>query len=175
MMKKGRSDGFTLVELLITVGIMIILTAIGLGNFNFSRIKGKDAKRKADLTQLARAIETFNEDFGFYPESDVDGNILGCNPSGDISTFNICPWGTALEGYPRGGTEKQTYIAEISEDPNSTRRYFYESDQVSFSLYAALENDLDPHYQSDLTPDCNSGGSSIKCNYRLTNIGVEEP
>ena len=56
-------------------------------------------------------------------------------------------------------------------DPDGDQNYYYEAgaDGNSFSLYAALENDQDPSYRTDLTQAC---GSGVTCNYQVTDSGV---
>ncbi len=55
--KEGQKWGFTLMEVMIAIAIIGILTSAALGSFISSQIKGRDARRKADLQQLARALE----------------------------------------------------------------------------------------------------------------------
>ena len=51
-----KSNGFTLVELLIAVAIVGILTAIALPSYNSSVVKGSRASVQTELMQIA-AIE----------------------------------------------------------------------------------------------------------------------
>ena len=64
-MKEER--GFTLIELLIIIIILGFLTALISGNYITSLQKGRDAKRKNDLAQIQRALETYYEDNKAYP------------------------------------------------------------------------------------------------------------
>ncbi len=68
----NKEKGFTLMELLIVIAIMGILAAVGLGNFTYSLKKGRDAQRKSDLGQIARALEAYaNDNKGAYPADDT--------------------------------------------------------------------------------------------------------
>ena len=60
--------GFTLVELLVAITILVILTGIGFGTFSRSQKKARDGQRKSDLHQLQQALETYaNDHSGKYP------------------------------------------------------------------------------------------------------------
>jgi len=54
-----KNKGFTLVEMLVVVGIIAILVTIAIvGTFN-ARQKARDARRKADLITISKALESF--------------------------------------------------------------------------------------------------------------------
>ena len=62
MMRK--TGGFTLVELLVVIGIMMVLTTITVSQFTTARLRAADVQRKADLTSLSRALLAyFNANF----------------------------------------------------------------------------------------------------------------
>lgn len=62
-MKKG----FTLVELLVTIAIIAVLTAILLPNFLGARERAKDAQRIEDLGSIKTALRMYYNDFQSYP------------------------------------------------------------------------------------------------------------
>ncbi len=67
-MRLRWNKGFTMIELLIVVTIIGILATVGLGAaFGQSRRAAKDAKRKADISQLQIALESYRSDRKGYP------------------------------------------------------------------------------------------------------------
>lgn len=65
--KYSRSSGFTLIELLVVIAIIGLLASVVLVSLNSARSKSRDAKRLADVRQLASAIELYLNDNGTYP------------------------------------------------------------------------------------------------------------
>jgi prepilin-type N-terminal cleavage/methylation domain-containing protein len=68
-----RNTGFTLVELLITMTIMVILLVLVVVNLRSNQANARDDQRKADITAIAQQLETYYEagtpitDPGQYP------------------------------------------------------------------------------------------------------------
>lgn len=160
-----RIEGFTLMEMMIVVSIIMILSVVGLASFTFSRQKARDAQRKSDLAQIVRALETYANDFGSYPADDGSGQIAGCSAGGTSS----CLWGGDFVATYNGAS--QIYMKKLPEDPQSGSGYYYMSDGVDFELYSTLENNNDPYCRDDLASsgaDC-----GMECKYKVINSGVE--
>lgn len=162
-MKKG----FTLIELLVVIVIIGILASIGLGSFQSSQVKARDAKRKGELGQIARALEVYFNDKGAYPLSDVNGAILGC------ANASACVGAASWED------ENNTlYMVELPQDPRApTNIYNYvSSDGRSYQLYARLENnrDRDVHKDASNNPQVFSGVNcgDLECNYGIASTNT---
>ena len=65
----GESKGFTLMELLIVISLIMILAAIGLAGYRNSVISAKEAVLKEDLYRLRDSIDQHYADKGEYPAS----------------------------------------------------------------------------------------------------------
>ncbi len=169
----GRSGGFTLVELMVVIVIIGILTSIGIFAFQSSQQKSRDSRRKSELSQVAKALEMYNNDVGSYPASGTgadEGTMKGC---GD-TTKTVCAWGTSF-----ANTTKATYMIKLPVDPTSGRTYYYEKVSTGYRLYARLENlqDLSIPTIGSKTYDKNCGSSTsvVYCNYVITSPNVVEP
>ena len=69
-MKKLRNKnklGFTLIELLVVIAIIGLLASVVLLALNSARAKSRDAKRLADIRQIASAMELYFNDVNSYP------------------------------------------------------------------------------------------------------------
>ena len=64
---KNKKKAFTLLEILIVLGIIGLLLAMSAAAFMSARSTARDAKRKADLEQIRGALETYKADVGTYP------------------------------------------------------------------------------------------------------------
>jgi prepilin-type N-terminal cleavage/methylation domain-containing protein len=103
--------GFTLIEVLVTVTIMIILVGVVTRVAINASVTGRDADRQADLRALQAAVEAYRRDHGRYPP--------GCNAagtwSGEAGTEWACP-ASHNNQYITGLVPG--YINRLPNDPN---------------------------------------------------------
>lgn len=167
--------GFTLMEIMIAVAVMAIISGVGLTSFNFSLQKSRDSQRKSDLVLIAKAVQSYAGDFGFFPADDGEGNIMGCYDGS--ANHQKCTWGQAFLVYLGGA--QQAYLAKIPYDPNGKYYYHYEKNgETGFSLFSVLENTKDAFYRVDAGEDYGAGtifcGSpAVMCNYEYTEGGAK--
>ena len=123
-MKKQRS--FTLIELLVVIAIIGILAAIALPSLANVRAKARDARRLADLDQLAKAVELYFSDNNQYP----------IWTSGCLETPGN-PLITGTTSSPAFFTDK--YMKTIPKDPLPNKYcYYYKSDATGGNLKMGL-------------------------------------
>ena len=175
-MEKKTTAGFTLMELLIAITIMLIISGVSLSAFWQSQKKSRDSQRKSELAQIARALELFNEDFAEYPDSSPNGLIMGCQSVVGGMTIG-CNWESEFKAYPRD--VEVIYMKELPADPGNSYGYYYEKSGDEFYLYSVLENDQDATYNTVGWDASGSGpanecGESF-CRYKLSNAGVIYP
>jgi len=65
---RTQRRGFTLVELLIILGVMSALSTIVYYNVNEARAKSRDTQRMSDLSQIHLALRLYNDTYGSYPD-----------------------------------------------------------------------------------------------------------
>lgn len=120
-MKKG----FTLIELMVVVGIMALLYAIILPSIDKIRARSRDSRRIADVSQLRLAVEHYFNVYNKYP---VDINDDTKNSPAFISSGSV--------------------LSSVPTDPKSGSGYFYASycpsgTATGFHLGAGLEQPND--------------------------------
>lgn len=67
--RAARDSGFTLLELMIVVSIIMILLAMGAGRYQQSLLRSKEAALKHDLTTLRQCIDQYSLDKEAAPTS----------------------------------------------------------------------------------------------------------
>jgi general secretion pathway protein G len=107
---KKLSRGFTLIELLVVITIIGVLATVVLVNYQGSRAKARDSKRKQDVSTYQGAVEAFFDDYNVYPKAGGSSGaailLAGCP-----ATYpQIC---SGVGGNPAG----TRYIEQLVEDP----------------------------------------------------------
>ncbi|MDX9702113.1 MAG: type II secretion system protein GspG [Candidatus Auribacterota bacterium] len=74
---RGRQKGFTLIELMVSVAIMVVLAGIALPTMMFHYKKAKVTKATAQISRLESAIDQFKNDMGYYPPALTAGEYFG--------------------------------------------------------------------------------------------------
>ncbi len=76
--------GFTLIELMVSVAIIAMLTAIAMVSFSGANKKARDGRRKSDLEKMRISLEMYRQEAGHYPENiaDIVPNYLQEMPVG---------------------------------------------------------------------------------------------
>ncbi len=149
--------GFSLVELMVTITIISILSAIGYVSYSSAQVNARDSRRKQDLRSLQVAVELFNQTNKRFPCSGASWEVSGTTPPwiSDVAT-TACLGTTTTSLSPN-------YINPIPTDPKSnstsaplatgTYGYGYYSVNAAFGSCAMgtyyifvtqLENAADP-------------------------------
>lgn len=160
----GGKEGFVLSELLIVMAVIGVLAGslILIVNPVTQIGKANDAKRKSDLNQLQKALETYYQDYGRYP-SHIAGNYT-------------------INGTTGWGGSWPTYMSRLPADPVSGRTYVYYANATgqAYYLYAYLQAPKDPQMCFPATGTACAGATANgvsnscggTCNYGVSSANV---
>lgn len=152
-MKKlpAHTFGFTLVEILVVVGLLGILITISLSSFSNTLRKGRDSKRKSDLEQLRVAMELYRSENGSYP-----AGAAGSTEGALKSTLTVPVAYIGASVFPK--------------DPRSSSGYNYYYQQQSSSTYR-----LCTYLEVVIAGDPVCPGAAASCGAQNCNYGVSQP
>lgn len=124
--------GFTLIEILITLGIFLVILSIVIASISSARLGSRDGKRIADINQIRLALEQYYDACGQYPQSPLTtGSSSGCSGSTNLGNF----------------------ISQIPKDPLGSDYYYYPIGTsgvcYTYHISATLENSSHRELQSD--------------------------
>ena len=115
---KIQRNGFTLVEMMVTLFILALLTTIVAINVLPNQDKAMVQKAKADIAVLGQALETYRLDNLTYPDAGVGLQALVTPPS-------------------TGGSRTQGYIKKLPMDPwNRPYQYSVPGKNGAFDIYS---------------------------------------
>ena len=113
--KLAPDHGWTLIELLIVISIVMILAAMALTQYRNSILYAKEAALKSDLFLMRDAIDQYYADKGKYPESLqtlVSDSYLRALPR-DPFTNSADTWTTTTADPQPGQLSSQTGIYDV--------------------------------------------------------------
>jgi type II secretory pathway pseudopilin PulG len=80
------SRAFTLIELIVVFGLIIVLTGLVLSTVGYARKKGARARAETEIAAMAAACENYKADNGIYPRG-ANSDALDAQASGDPSQY----------------------------------------------------------------------------------------
>jgi len=175
----NKNKGFTLIELLVVIAVIGILAAVILASLNSARAKARDARRRADLRQIAVALELYRDTYGTYR---VAGTAWSGGGSGWFSYVN------APDGYPLSvgqGLKNAGFLSQEAIDPSNAviggegmprSGYMIFTDTDHYTLWANLENPsaatsatLNSCFFNDYNGYPSTAVASARMNYCISN------
>jgi len=129
-----KQKGFSLIELLVVIVIIILLGTVSVVALNDQRAKARDSQRISDIRQIRTALEFYRSDEGEYPVV-KDPLLLG--PGG---AAKLCAKGSgALVLATTPCQQETTYMANIAGDPLAGHKYFYTGTKEGFDISFSTE------------------------------------
>src|SRR6185437_11689408 len=72
-----RYRAFTLIELIVVIGIIIVLAGLVLSTAGYARKKGARARAETEIAAMSAAIENYKADNGIYPRGPASATTIG--------------------------------------------------------------------------------------------------
>ena len=97
---------FTIIELLITLSLIAILTAIGISNYNRTLQRSREADTKGNLGKIRSALSLYYSNLeGMYPQDDLtcirnDSRYLAMVPRANTEPYHRPSTEVTAEGTP---------------------------------------------------------------------------
>jgi prepilin-type N-terminal cleavage/methylation domain-containing protein len=142
-----KNKGFTLVELVVVMSIISLLASIITVNINGYMAKARDARRKADLRNIALALEIYYTSAGHYPIATIWYASCWASPGynwiPDNGNYN---WtGNVLSQQPHDPLDTCSYWSFSNQVTTLAYNYGYLSDTTGqkYILATRLENASD--------------------------------
>ena len=101
-----KDRGFTLIELLVVIAIIGILSSVVLASLNTARVRANEAKKKAELQQIALALNNYYLATG----------VLPANPT---------PYWNVADPTLSAALEP-TYMSSVPNSPDQQPYYYYD-------------------------------------------------
>ena len=105
---KSGLSGFSLIEILVVIGIIVVLASITIGGLSYYDQKTKYSRTEILIASIERALEEYRADHGYYPQNVgttsyteqvyvalYGDGALTRNPSTGVVTITTAPNGTA--------------------------------------------------------------------------------
>jgi prepilin-type N-terminal cleavage/methylation domain-containing protein len=162
-----KRRGFTLIELMVVIAIIIILAAIAIPNYLTMTKRAKKSRVASDFAALATALETYRTDWGVYPTAAAYQALVSTNTTtgtaytelttvlGKAATINVSGKTTAA-GDAGPIVYMTSNILDSMKNPyNSTNTYMYASASgTHWETYASEATDTTQYpclWRSDTT------------------------
>jgi prepilin-type N-terminal cleavage/methylation domain-containing protein len=134
-------NGFTLVELMVTISIIALLSTIVYASFSGAREQARDKSRMSALKELQLAVEQYKAQYGVYPSAGCGATTAQFAGPGNASLAGLKACTAAQGVYYIGSSTAPMvpdYITKLPFDTqfefDSNRGFYYRSDGVSYKI-----------------------------------------
>jgi len=126
-----QKKGFTLVELLVVIGIIVFLFVLGVIALGSVRQMARDSKRLSDLRAVQTQLERYFADHNAYPIVAAPGIVLGEPAASCLNTGGFGP-----RGCPN------PYLDVVPTDPGDGRYIYVSADGTGYVITSNLEGEV---------------------------------
>jgi prepilin-type N-terminal cleavage/methylation domain-containing protein len=134
-----KRRGFTLIELMVVIAIIIILAAIAIPNYLTMTARAKKSRVASDFAAIATALETYKTDWNHYPLTAAAATAEQITASTSLAYKELA--GT-------GGTVNASNLTTAAGDSGGIA---YMTGNILGSMKNPYTNALDYKYKSDAT------------------------
>ena len=173
--------GFTLIELVVALGIISAVFGVIISSASAIQRSGRNTQRQADLQSIQGALERYFADQHFYPCSPS----VDCPPAAKPLVLTSSADITNETGNPNSASSQKFYLTTIPADPllSTTRPYCYSA--AASSADSVCDNSASSanncgYYVLTAQLEDNSLSDSFSCggqnyNYALNPYGIIRP
>ncbi|MEW6611016.1 MAG: type II secretion system protein [Patescibacteria group bacterium] len=147
---KKQLVGFTLVELLVVIGIIGVLAAVGFMTLGRTTVKARDSIRKAELGQMGKYLGSAGTNISQYipPEAPTEGDLF------ELITVLEAKYGTNIF--------RQKPFDPLFDKSGNVSGFRYMLDaQKDIAIFANLENKEEPVTLPNLSAPTPRGGNGV--------------
>ena len=174
-----KRGGFTLIELLIVVSIIGILSVALVPNLSGAPARARDAARKAMLSEVAAAVETYNIDLGDYPDGDACITADGLTGAAGSPTVRGGDLDALVTTYLNGIPPTQNPVTGLGTDgsvnPECANSVHYTRLDGGYMLFVPLEANrggaYDIVYLQDIVADGTTPALVVSTNSTVSGTG----
>ncbi|HLC87589.1 MAG TPA: type II secretion system protein [Patescibacteria group bacterium] len=146
-----RQRGFSLIELLVVIGIIGLVTGIGASFAASVQRNTRNAQRQSDLNIIKSVLQQYYADNNFYPDT------FNLGAGGEFSSCT----GNNITPPPTCNSKKKIYLKSLPKDPQASATQYYSYKAFRSSAAGAQE--------------CTNSVNQGKCHYYQLCASLENP
>src|SRR6266496_2899891 len=122
---RAASGAFTLIEMLVVIGIIGILAALIVGQASSSGAKKVQSRVRTELNQLVGAIESYHKKNGFYPPDHAKGSAMAPWTTDQLTPLYYELTGSEPPDGAQGGVFAALGVAGIANSGTNSQNFHH--------------------------------------------------